>query len=184
MSKENSMESPSSSQSTYLTHVDLRQVEAAMRSNDDVGIVLRAQLVVEQALYRVLIAKYPNYNALGHTFGAQHIKALKALLQEPDKSFPLLQVAEAINKLRNKLAHGEIDVTNPIGDEHLKKLHSQAAGAFPMHDLRDFKIQLADTSPKRMDEFGAAHQIFLLCLMTASAIDTIPQREAEAQKVG
>lgn len=161
-------------QPEWITQIDHRIIKEALASNDDLGIVLRAHLELERAMIRVLEKKFPNYAALEHRSYAAHLRALRSL----GAIGPIFQVADQVNKVRNEMAHVKKGGKTSLTERDVKELCSQASGAFGGYkDVLDFTLQHDEGAPKKLRDLPLRHQFFLISMLAAAAIDTIPQRE-------
>jgi hypothetical protein len=162
-------------QPMWITNLDLKRFLVALRSNDDVGAVIRSHYELERAAIRALGKLYPNYDALQHRYFSQHIRALAALRAEGK----IFQAARYINKVRNGFAHEGVE---EITQKHLAELCSQVSGAFAnVRDVREFVATLDSVGPKPLGEFPLRQQFVAIAAMCAAAIDTIPERDAAAK---
>lgn len=162
----------------YTTHLDVGLLADALKSNDDLTIVLRGHMELERAMVRVLDAKFPKYSCLAHNSFAQHLRAFRAL----GATGPIFQIADQANKIRNSLVHTKNgNVKTTLTAEDLHHLCAQSSGAFGgLRDVLDVVTQLGSEGPKPLREFGRAKQFLVITAMAAAAIDAIPQREVEA----
>ncbi|PLX36037.1 MAG: hypothetical protein C0605_08370 [Hyphomicrobiales bacterium] len=164
----------SPNEKSYISQIDVDLVKEALASNDDVGVVLRAQFEIERALVRVLDEKYPNYPALGHRYLHQHLNALRAIGIEGS----VIRIARKVSQVRNDMAHVGKGVRTKIEKEDLGELYSNAAEIFGMEDFGEFKVQIGqDNEPKLLKEMPLAAQFLLIAAAAAMALDAYLQIE-------
>jgi hypothetical protein len=165
-------------QPNLITNLNVDLLLEAAKSNDDLGVVLRAHMEFERAMIRLLEVKFPNYGALEHNSFKQHLKSLRAL----GATGPLFRIADQVNVIRNRMAHVKgKDIKTALTDKDLKELCSQASGVFGgLKDVLDFVATIGSEGPKTLRQFSRAKQFLAIASMAAAAIDTIPQRELAA----
>lgn len=164
-----------SEQPVWTTDINFKRVLAALKSVDDIGVVIRSHYELERAAVRALQKLYPRYDALGHQYLSQHMKALRAVGAQGK----IFQAADYINRVRNEFAHGG---TEQISQQHLSELCSQVSGAFgSVPNVLDFVGTIDSVGPKPLREFPLRQQFAVIVAMCAAAIDTIPARDAAAK---
>ena len=156
----------------WITAIDEEMLGECLRSNDDLGVVLRTHLEIERAMIRVLEQKFPNYDALRHDRFSQHIRSLRAL----GATGPLFQVADVVNQVRNEMAHVKKGVRTKLSSDDLEKLRSQANGMVG-RDIFEFTVSFPGAGTRKLRDCSLSQQFTWIGFLAAAAIDTISQRE-------
>lgn len=159
----------------YISQIDTDLIKEALSSNDEIGVVLRAQFEIEKAVVRVLERKYPKYSALKHRYFNQHLKALRALGMDAQ----ILKIAQKVNQVRNDMAHVGKGIKTKVAEKDIQELYAHASGIFGGEEFPEFTVQIGkNNESQRLKEMPISSQFLLIAAMTAMAFDAYLEHEA------